>query len=82
MPPNPILTETIDRLCRSEALTAEETGACLHEVMEGRASEARPAMTSRSTVVASSAVSASLRQSRSIASVRMGLGMRSAVSDA
>jgi len=43
MPPNPILTETIDRLCRSEALTAEETNACLHEVMEGRASEAQTA---------------------------------------
>jgi len=41
--PNPILTETIDRLCRSEALTAEETSACLHEVMEGRASEAQTA---------------------------------------
>src|SRR5680860_1279709 len=43
MPPNPILTETIDRLCRSEALTAEETTACLREVMEGRASEAQTA---------------------------------------
>src|SRR5680860_432542 len=43
MPPNPILTETIDRLCRSAALTAEATTACLREVMEGRASEAQTA---------------------------------------
>ena len=43
MAPNPILTETIDRLCRSEALTAEETTACLREVMEGRASDAQTA---------------------------------------
>ena len=41
--PNPILTETIDRLCRSEALTAEEATAVLLEVMEGRASEAQTA---------------------------------------
>ena len=41
--PNPILTEAIDRLCRSEALTAEETAAVLREVMEGRASEAQTA---------------------------------------
>jgi len=41
--PNPILTEAIDRLCRSEALTADEAAACLHEVMEGRASEAQTA---------------------------------------
>ena len=43
MTPNPILTATIDRLCRSEALTAEETTAVLHEVMEGRASEVQTA---------------------------------------
>ncbi len=43
MTPNPILTETIDRLCRSEALTIEETSAVLHEVMEGRASEIQTA---------------------------------------
>ena len=41
--PNPILTEAIDRLCRSEALTADETTAVLCEVMEGRASEAQTA---------------------------------------
>jgi anthranilate phosphoribosyltransferase len=41
--PNPILTEAIDRLCRSEALTAAEATACLHEVMEGRASEVQTA---------------------------------------
>jgi len=41
--PNPILTETIDRLCRSEALTAEEATTVLREVMEGRASEAQAA---------------------------------------
>jgi anthranilate phosphoribosyltransferase len=41
--PNPILTEAIDRLCRSEALTAGEATACLHEVMEGRASEVQTA---------------------------------------
>ena len=41
--PNPILTEAIDRLCRSEALTADETTAVLREVMEGRASEAQTA---------------------------------------
>jgi anthranilate phosphoribosyltransferase len=41
--PNPILTETIDRLCRSEALTADEATAVLREVMEGRASEAQTA---------------------------------------
>jgi anthranilate phosphoribosyltransferase len=41
--PNPILTEAIDRLCRSEALSAEEATACLHEVMEGRASEVQTA---------------------------------------
>jgi len=43
MPPNPILTEAIDRLCRSEALSADEAAACLREVMEGRASEAQTA---------------------------------------
>ncbi len=41
--PNPILTEAIDRLCRSEALTADEATGCLHEVMEGRASEVQTA---------------------------------------
>ena len=41
--PNPILTEAIDRLCRSEALTADETTAVLREVMEGRASEVQTA---------------------------------------
>ncbi len=41
--PNPILTEAIDRLCRSEALTADETTAVLREVMAGRASEAQTA---------------------------------------
>jgi anthranilate phosphoribosyltransferase len=41
--PNPILTESIDRLCRGEALTADEAASCLHEVMEGRASEAQAA---------------------------------------
>jgi anthranilate phosphoribosyltransferase len=41
--PNPILTEAIDRLCRSEALTADEAAACLTEVMEGRSSEAQTA---------------------------------------
>ena len=40
---NPILTETIDRLCRSEALTVDETSAVLREVMEGRASEVQTA---------------------------------------
>jgi anthranilate phosphoribosyltransferase len=43
MTPNPILTATIDRLCRSEALDTEETSAVLHEVMEGRASEVQTA---------------------------------------
>jgi anthranilate phosphoribosyltransferase len=41
--PNPILTEAIDRLCRGEALSADEATACLHEVMEGRASEVQAA---------------------------------------
>ena len=41
--PNPILTEAIDRLCRGEALSADEATACLHEVMEGRASEIQTA---------------------------------------
>ena len=41
--PNPILTEAIDRLCRGEALSADEAASCLHEVMEGRASEAQAA---------------------------------------
>ncbi len=41
--PNPILTEAIDRLCRGEALSADEATACLHEVMEGRASEVQTA---------------------------------------
>ena len=43
MSPNPILTEAIDRLCRSEALTADEATAVLREVMEGRASDAQTA---------------------------------------
>jgi anthranilate phosphoribosyltransferase len=41
--PNPILTEAIDRLCRGEALSAAEATACLHEVMQGRASEIQTA---------------------------------------
>ncbi len=41
--PNPILTEAIDRLCRSEALTADEATVVLREVMAGRASEAQTA---------------------------------------
>ena len=41
--PNPILTEAIDRLCRGEALSADEATGCLHEVMEGRASEVQTA---------------------------------------
>jgi anthranilate phosphoribosyltransferase len=41
--PNPILTEAIDRLCRGEALSAAEATDCLHEVMEGRASEVQTA---------------------------------------
>ncbi len=41
--PNPILTEAIDRLCRGEALSADEATACLREVMEGRGSEAQVA---------------------------------------
>ena len=41
--PNPILTEAIDRLCRGEALSADEATACLHEVMGGRASEIQTA---------------------------------------
>src|SRR5680860_404593 len=41
--PNPILTEAIDRLCRGEALTADEATSCLREVMEGRASDAQTA---------------------------------------
>ncbi|HEV2723956.1 MAG TPA: anthranilate phosphoribosyltransferase [Thermoleophilaceae bacterium] len=41
--PNPMLTEAIDRLCRSEALTADEATAVLREVMAGRASEAQTA---------------------------------------
>lgn len=41
--PNPILTEAIDRLCRGEALTADESAGCLREVMEGRVSEAQTA---------------------------------------
>lgn len=43
MTPNPILTATIDRLCLSEALSADETTAVLREVMEGRASEVQTA---------------------------------------
>ena len=43
MSPNPVLTEAIDRLCRGEALSADEAGSCLREVMEGRASEAQTA---------------------------------------
>ena len=41
--PNPVLTEAIDRLCRNEALTADEATAVLREVMAGRASEAQTA---------------------------------------
>jgi len=41
--PNPILTQAIDRLCRSEGLTAHEATDVLREVMEGRASEAQTA---------------------------------------
>jgi len=41
--PNPILTQAIDRLCRSEALSTEETTAVLREVVQGRASEAQTA---------------------------------------
>ena len=41
--PNPVLTEAIDRLCRSETLSADETTAVLREVMAGRASEAQTA---------------------------------------
>jgi len=41
--PHPILTQAIDRLCRSEALTTEETTAVLREVVEGNASEAQTA---------------------------------------
>ena len=41
--PNPILTEAIDRLCRKETLSADETTAVLREVMAGRASEAQTA---------------------------------------
>jgi anthranilate phosphoribosyltransferase len=41
--PNPILTEAIDRLCRGEALSADEATACLHEVMEGRSSDVQTA---------------------------------------
>jgi len=41
--PNAILTEAIDRLCRSEALAADEATAVLREVMAGRASEAQTA---------------------------------------
>jgi anthranilate phosphoribosyltransferase len=41
--PNAILTEAIDRLCRGEALSADEAAACLHELMEGRASDAQAA---------------------------------------
>lgn len=43
MSPNPVLTEAIDRLCRGEALSADEAGSCMREVMEGRASEAQTA---------------------------------------
>ncbi len=43
MTPNPILTQAIDRLCRSEALTSDETSAVLREVVEGRASEVQTA---------------------------------------
>jgi anthranilate phosphoribosyltransferase len=41
--PNPILTDAIDRLCRGEALSADEATACLREAMEGRASEVQTA---------------------------------------
>ncbi|MEX1141775.1 MAG: anthranilate phosphoribosyltransferase [Thermoleophilaceae bacterium] len=41
--PNPILTEAIDRLCRGEALSSDEAAACMHELMEARASEAQAA---------------------------------------
>ena len=43
MAPNPILTATIDRLCRSEALSAQETTDVLREVMAGRASPVQTA---------------------------------------
>jgi len=43
MTPNPLITEAIDRLCRSEALTSDETTAVLREVMEGRASDVQTA---------------------------------------
>lgn len=41
--PNPILTDAIDRLCRGEALMADEAAACLHEVLEGRAADVQAA---------------------------------------
>jgi anthranilate phosphoribosyltransferase len=41
--PNPVLTQAIDRLCRGEALSAEEATEVLREVMAGRASEAQTA---------------------------------------
>ena len=41
--PNPVLTEAIDRVCAGRELAAEEAGAVLREVMEGRASEAQTA---------------------------------------
>lgn len=41
--PNPVLTEAIDRLCRNEAITADEATTVLREVMAGRASEAQTA---------------------------------------
>jgi anthranilate phosphoribosyltransferase len=41
--PNPVLTEAIDRLAGGQDLTADEAGRVLHEVMEGRASEAQAA---------------------------------------
>jgi len=40
---NPIITAAIDRLCRGEALTAEESTEVLREVMQGRSSEIQTA---------------------------------------
>jgi anthranilate phosphoribosyltransferase len=41
--PNEILTEAIDRLAGGDDLSADEASRVLHEVMEGRASEAQTA---------------------------------------
>ncbi len=43
MTPNPLITEAIDRLCRSEALTSREATEVLREVMEGRTSDVQTA---------------------------------------